>query len=118
MCASTTTRALARCAQNQGRVGRPGGSSVQTFLGEITTVLVAVARDIDLAVIDDRTGKALAKARGLPTISTAMLAVEMTVLGALTPQQGFAVYDLATPDGVGSPEFTDATRRVTDALGE
>lgn len=87
-------------------------------LGEITTVLVAVERDIDLAAIDDRAGKALARARGLPTISTAILAAEMTVRGVLTPQQGFLVYDLATPDGVGAPEFADATRRVQEALDE
>ena len=94
------------------------GDPPSKHLGEITTVLVAVEENIDLVAIDDREGKALARARGLATISTAILAAEMAARGVLTTDEGLSVYDLATPEGVGAPEFADATSRVREALGQ
>jgi hypothetical protein len=50
-------------------------------LGEITTVVAAVARGGSAVMIDDRFGRRLAAQRGLPLYSTADLAVEMTAAG-------------------------------------
>lgn len=92
------------------------GDPPSKHLGEITTVLVAAERKMDLVAIDDRRGKGLARARDLPTISTAMLVAEMVARGALTFAAGLSVYELATPDGVGAPEFKAAVERVEEAL--
>lgn len=45
----------------------------------------------------------------------AMLAVEMTLHGALDDGQGFAVYDCATPAGVGQSEFKAAIARARNS---
>lgn len=94
------------------------GDAPSRHMGEITTVLVAVEANIDLAAIDDRGGKALASARGLPTISTAILAAEMVARGVLKTAEGFSVYDLATPEGVGARHFANAIDRVREELGQ
>lgn len=73
--------------------------------GEIATVLIAEHRGADLVLIDDGWGKSLAKGRGLRVMSTARLALEMVVAGALSEDNGFLVFDAATPDGVGRDRF-------------
>jgi hypothetical protein len=73
--------------------------------GEIATVLIAEHRRVDLVLIDDRWGKSLAKGRGLRVMSTARLCQEMVVAGALSEDDGFLVFDVATPDGVGRDRF-------------
>jgi hypothetical protein len=84
-------------------------------LGEIATVVVGAHLNFPLIVADDGLAKLLAKPRGLPRISTAMLAVEMLLQGALDEAQGFAVYDCATPTGIGRLEFEAAVQRAQDA---
>jgi hypothetical protein len=73
--------------------------------GEIATVLIAEHRRVDLVLIDDRWGKSLAKGRGLRVMSTARLCQEMVAAGALSEDDGFLVFDVATPDGVGRDRF-------------
>lgn len=84
-------------------------------LGEIATVVIGAHLNFPLIVADDELAKLLAKPRRLPRISTAMLAVEMTLHGALDEAQGFAAYDCATPAGVGRAEFETAVHRARDA---
>ncbi len=96
---------------------RPAGRSgdEQVNLGEIATVVIGAQLNFPLIVADDDLAKRLAKPRGLPRISTAMLAVEMTLHGALDDTQGFAAYDCATPVGVGRSEFEAAIDRARSA---
>lgn len=61
-------------------------------LGEITTVLAAVARGGTAVMIDDRFGRQLAKQRGLPLYSTTVLAAEMTAAGAIDDVLGWKVF--------------------------
>lgn len=73
--------------------------------GEIATVLMAEHRRVDLVLIDDGWGKSLAKGRGLRVMLTARLAQEMVVANALSEDDGFLVFDAATPGGVGRDRF-------------
>lgn len=75
--------------------------------GEIATVLIAEHRRVDLVLIDDGWGKSLAKGRGLRVMSTARLCQEMVVASALSEDEGFLVFDAATPDGVGRDRFEE-----------
>lgn len=90
-------------------------SDAKVNLGEIATVVVGAHLNFPLIVADDELAKLLAKPRRLPRISTAMLAVEMTLQGALDEAQGFTAYDCATPAGVGRPEFEAAVERAQNA---
>ena len=56
-------------------------------------------------LIDDGWGASLAKGRGLRVMSTARLVLEMVVAHALGRDDGFLVFDAATPDGVGRGRF-------------
>ena len=80
--------------------------------GEIATVLIAEYRQADLVLIDDGWGKSLAKGRGLLVMSTARLAQEMVVASALSEDDGFLVFDVATPDGVGRERFEAGLRNL------
>ena len=73
--------------------------------GEIATVLMAEHRGADLMLIDDGWGGRLARSRGLRVMSTARLVLEMVVAEALGEDDGFRVFDAATPDGVGRDRF-------------
>jgi hypothetical protein len=84
-------------------------------LGEIATVVIGAHLNFPLIVADDELAKLLARPRGMPRISTAMLAVEMTLQGALDDDEGFAAYDCATPPGVGRTEFDAAVERAQNA---
>jgi hypothetical protein len=81
------------------------GEHERAHAGEIATVLVAEHRGVDLVLIDDGWGKSLAKGRGLRVMSTARLVQEMVVASALTEDDGFLVFDAATPGGVGRERF-------------
>ena len=60
----------------------------------------------DLVLIDDNWGSDLAaKVYGLTVRSTARLAQEMVVAGALSEEEGFTVFDGATPANVGRDRF-------------
>jgi hypothetical protein len=76
-----------------------------THAGEIATVLIAEHRRADLVLIDDGWGAGLARGRGLRVMSTARLTLEMVVANALDRDDGFLVFDAATPDGVGWDRF-------------
>ncbi len=65
-------------------------------IGEISTVLMANHLVADLVVIDDEFGKALAKKKRLPRLSTAQLALEMVAEGALDESQGLTVFNLSS----------------------
>lgn len=73
--------------------------------GEIATVLIAEHRGADLVLIDDGWGAGLARGRGLRVMSTARVVLEMVVADALGRDDGFLVFDAATPDGVGRVRF-------------
>jgi len=78
------------------------GTHERAHAGEIATVLMATHRRSDLVVIDDGWGSDLAaKTYALSVMSTARLALEMVASGALGEEQGYLVYDGATPPGVG-----------------
>ena len=84
--------------------------------GEIATVLMAEHRRSDLVIIDDDWGSDLAsRTYGLAVMSTARLALEMVVLGALSEADGFRVFDSATPSEVGRERFDVALRRLKEA---
>lgn len=84
--------------------------------GEISTVLMAEHLGGELIVLEDSDGKKLATRRKVPRMSTAILAAEMVAMEHLTDELGFAVYDIATPDGVGENEWTRAVREARAAL--
>lgn len=86
------------------------GEHEWTHAGEIATVLMADHRSADLVLIDDRWGASLARGRGLQVMSTARLAQEMVVTGALTRDDGYRVFDAATPAGVGRDRFEAGLR--------
>ncbi|MGO8684510.1 MAG: hypothetical protein ACLQUT_08040 [Thermoleophilia bacterium] len=73
--------------------------------GEIATVLMAEHSRVDLVMIDDGWGAGLARGRGLRVMSTARLVLEMVVADALSRDDGFRVFDAATPEGVGRDRF-------------
>jgi hypothetical protein len=73
--------------------------------GEIATVLMAELRGADLVMIDDGWGASLARGRGLRVMSTARVVLEMVVANALGRDDGFLVFDAATPHGVGRDRF-------------
>jgi hypothetical protein len=80
--------------------------------GEIATVLMAEHRRADLLLIDDDWGAGLAKGRGIAVMSTARLAQEMVVAGALSRDDGYRVFDAATPREVGRDRFEAGLRRL------
>lgn len=80
--------------------------------GEIATVLMATHRAADLVVIDDGWGSRLARSRGLHVMSTALLAQEMVVAGGLSQDEGFRVFDAATPEGVERERFEAGLARL------
>jgi hypothetical protein len=88
------------------------GEHERAHSGEIATVLMAQHRGADLVVIDDGWGKNLAKSRGLQTMTTARLVLEMVVAGLLSEEQGFTVYDGATPAEVGRSRYEESLSRL------
>jgi hypothetical protein len=82
----------------------------------VSTVLMAQHLGRELVPLDDGDGKKLARARGVPRLSTAMLAAEMVACNAIGEPEGFSVYDAATPDHVGQAEWLKALERAAAAL--
>ena len=93
----------------------PGDHDLQ-HAGEISTVLMAESLGGELVVLEDRDGKALAAQRGVPRLSTAMLAAEMVAVEYVSEDEGFGVYDAATPQGIGRPQWALALRRARREL--
>jgi hypothetical protein len=85
--------------------------------GEVTTVLMAEHLGANLVIIDDDFGKSLARARKVPRISTAQLILQMVIDGRLSEDQGFAVFDLATPADVGRSRYDSALREARVEMG-
>lgn len=73
------------------RKQRPGDPSYAD-LGEITTVLAAVARGGTAVMIDDRFGRDLARQRRLPLYSSADLAAEITAAGIIENRLGWTIF--------------------------
>ena len=84
--------------------------------GEIATALLAGRLADAVVIMDDELGKRLCRTRGVPRLSSAQLAAEMVVAGALDDETGLRVFDVATPHGVGRPDFDKAVERARDAL--
>ncbi|MEZ5121169.1 MAG: hypothetical protein R2736_06285 [Solirubrobacterales bacterium] len=84
--------------------------------GEISTVLMGQHLGGKLIVLEDRDGKALAGRRGVPRMSTAMLASEMVATGAISEPEGYCVFDLATPPGIGKADWNAALQRAQAVL--
>jgi hypothetical protein len=89
------------------------GEHERAHAGEIATVLIAKHRGSELVIMDDNWGASLArKTYGLEVMSTARLTLEMVVSGALNEEEGFRIFDSATPDDVGRERFTETLRRL------
>jgi hypothetical protein len=89
------------------------GEHERAHAGEIATVLMAAHRHTSLVVIDDNWGSDLArKTYGLDVMSTARLAQEMVVAGALPMGEGFKVFDSATPRDVGRARYDASLQRL------
>jgi hypothetical protein len=90
------------------------GEHDRAHAGEIATVLMAKHRQSDLVIMDDNWGSDLARrSYGLEVMSTARLVQEMVACGALTEDDGFKVFDSATPDDVGFERFEAGLRRLS-----
>ena len=82
------------------------GEHDRAHAGEIATVLIAKHRGSELVVMDDNWGSDLArKTYGLDVMSTARLTLEMVACGELDDDEGFSVFDNATPDDVGRERY-------------
>jgi predicted nucleic acid-binding protein len=89
------------------------GEHERAHAGEIATVLMAKHRSSELVIMDDNWGSDLARnTYGLEVMSTARLALEMVAGGALSEDEGFAVFDSATPNGVGRKRYKVGLRRL------
>lgn len=99
----------------QRAIRQPGDHELK-HAGEISTVLMAQHLGGELVVLEDQDGKRLTVRRGVPRLSTAMLAAEMVAVEHFSKADGFGVYDAATPAHVGVPEWNAALSRARDAL--
>ena len=82
------------------------GEHEREHAGEIATVLMAKQRGSDLVIMDDDWGSGLARRTyRLEVMSTARLTLEMVICGRLDEEEGFRVFDSATPDDVGRERF-------------
>lgn len=89
------------------------GEHEREHAGEIATVLMAKYRHSELVIMDDNWGSDVARRTyGLDVMSTARLTLEMVASGVLGEEEGFRVFDSATPDGVGRERFEDGLRRL------
>jgi hypothetical protein len=74
---------------------------------------MAKHRSSELVIMDDNWGSDLARnTYGLDVMSTARLALEMVAGGALSEDEGFAVFDSATPNDVGRKRYEVGLRRL------
>lgn len=93
------------------------GEHERAHAGEIATVLIAKHRSSELVIMDDNWGGSLArKTYGVEVMSTARLTLEMVVSGALNEEEGFRIFDSATPDDVGRERFTDTLMRLRRSI--
>lgn len=83
--------------------------------GEIATALLAGRLGDAVVVMDDDLGKRLCRTRGVPRLSAAQLVAEMVVAEALDDRTGLAVFDAATPAGVGREQFEESVRRASES---
>ena len=82
------------------------GEHDRAHAGEIATVLIAKYRGTELEIMDDNWGCDFARRTyGLEVMSTARLTLEMVMCGRLDEEEGFRVFDSATPDDVGRERF-------------
>lgn len=89
------------------------GKHERAHAGEIATVLIAKHRRSDLVIMDDDWDSDFAaKTHGLTVMSTARLTLEMVAADALSDDEGFLVFDSATPDSVGSDRYEDGLWRL------
>jgi hypothetical protein len=80
-----------QAARIHARKQQPGDPPAAD-LGEITTVLAAVASGGAAVMIDDRFGRDLARQRLLSLYSTADLAAEMTAFGTIDGRLGWRIF--------------------------
>jgi len=67
---------------------------------------MAKHRQSELVIMDDNWGSDLARRTyGLEVMSTARLTLEMVICGRLDEEEGFRVFDSATPHDVGRERF-------------
>ena len=82
------------------------GEHDRAHAGEIATVLIAKYRGTELVIMDDNWGCDFARRTyGLEVMSTARLTLEMVICGRLDEEEGFRVFDSATPHDVGRERF-------------
>ncbi len=95
---------------------RPGDHPTKD-LGELSTYLMA--RELGsgvVVVMDDRLSVAYLRRRGMPRVSSAGMAAEMTAAGALTPELGLQTFRAAAPPDVGEREFLARVEQARQAL--
>lgn len=103
-------------AESLRRLHARAGAHESENRGEIATVLLAARLGDAIVILDDELGKKLARFRSLPRLSTAQLAAEMVAAAALDEDSGLAIFDVATPRGVGKSEFSAAVGRAQSAM--
>jgi len=72
-------------------IALPGDHAAE-HIGEISTVLAAVRDRTGLVIMDDREGRALARARGVSTMPTAVFAAQLVAEGLLEEDEGLLVF--------------------------
>jgi hypothetical protein len=105
-------------AEDLRRLNAKPGDHPQANLGEISVALLAPRLDNAVVVMDDVFGKRLCHMRGVSRMSSAQLSAEMVATGDLDADTGLAVFQVATPAGVGKPEFDEAVASATAALAQ
>lgn len=98
------------------RLHSPAGAHEDANRGEIATALLAGRIGTCVVIMDDALGKELCRTRGVARLSSAQLAAEMVVAGALDRETGLRVFDAATPRGVGEREFDGAVAKARAAV--
>jgi hypothetical protein len=87
------------------------GDRADKNAGEVTTVMCAQHDGRALVILEDNLGKRQAKRRGVKRLSTAQLAAEMVAVGALSEQDGCAVFEKCIEDKRKVQQYWRATLR-------
>lgn len=106
---------LADAKALRGLYSAPGAHE-DANLGEIATALLAGQLGDAVVIMDDELGKRLCRTRNVARLSSAQLAAEMVAAAALDDETGLRVFDVATPRGVGRPDFDSSVERARNAL--
>ena len=100
---------------DRARAAQKPGDHQNKHKGEISTVLLAAQlAGTAIVICEDFLGKRLANRKGIPRLSSAQLAAEMVVCGAMAEANGIAVFQAST-EGVDPRLFADTLRKAREA---